>query len=208
MKNIRLFIWDFDGTLIDTYPHITRYLKLALQDLGHDADQVEILDKMMVTIPHAVNYYADLYSLKELDLHFEKYKKAEKTDPVIPFPYVKEVLERIRELGGINCIFTNRGRAAVEMIESAGLSEEFADIVTASDPSFKVKPAPDTIIYLMEKHGVAPEQTAMIGDRRCDLESGYNAKCKTIHLLTPAVPDYPPCDWRINGFGEMLEMLK
>ena len=48
----------------------------------------------------------------------------------------------------------------------------------------------------------------MIGDRACDLESGYRAGCKTLHLLTPSVPQYPACDWRIKNFHEMLELLK
>ena len=63
MKNIRHFIWDFDGTLMDTYPNITRYLKLALKDFGIDADQTEILERMMVRIPVAIQQYAEQYSL-------------------------------------------------------------------------------------------------------------------------------------------------
>jgi alanine racemase len=35
-----------------------------------------------------------------------------------------------------------------------------------------------------------------------------NAGCKTCHLLTPAAPQYPPCDWRIENYQQMLELLK
>lgn len=27
------------------------------------------------------------------------------------------------------------------------------------------------------------------------------------NILTPAVPQYPPCDWRIQNFAEMLDLL-
>ena len=94
------------------------------------------------------------------------------------------------------------------MLERAGVRNEFKEIITSASPYFKVKPAPDSIVYLMEKYGGTKENTVMIGDRVCDLESGYSCGCRTCHLLTPAVPQYPECDWRITDFNEMLELLK
>ena len=208
MKNMKLFIWDFDGTLLDTYPNITGYLRRALADCGHDVPQTEILEKMMVTIPHAVNHYSQLFQIPDLRARYDEYYKEEATAPVFAFPGVKEVLQRIQEMGAANYIFTNRGKTIYPMLERAGILGEFKEIVTAADPDFVVKPAPDTIFYLMKKYGGTVENTVMIGDRCCDLESGYNAGCKTCHLLTPAVPQYPECDWRIRDFKEMLALLE
>ena len=208
MKQIRHFIWDFDGTLLDTYPNITRYLQMALRDFGYEVDRVEILEKMMVTIPYAIRQYAEQFNLPDLRAHYNAYYAAEATDPVATFPGIPEVLRRIRELGGANYVFTNRGDTIYNLLDRVGITGEFAEIITSASPNFKVKPAPDTILYLMEKYGGSVEDTAMVGDRKCDLESGYNAGCKTIHLLTPTVPQYPPCDWRIKDFWEMLDMLK
>ena len=208
MKNMKLFIWDFDGTLLDTYPFITGCLRNALLDFGYDVSQTEILEKMMVTIPHAINYYADLYQLPDLRAHYKKYSSAESEQPVRLFAQIPEVLKRVREIGADNYIFTNRGDSIYHLLEEAGIREDFKDVVTADDPEFVVKPAPDVIYYLMEKYGGTPENTAMVGDRKCDLDSAYQAGCKTIHLLTPAVPQYPPCDWRVANFREMLHLLK
>lgn len=209
MKNMKLFIWDFDGTLLDTYPNTTDYLRRALADFGHDVPQVEILEHMLNTrVDVTVRYYAEAFSLPELHARYREYAAAEDTDPVQAFPGVKQVLARIREIGADSYIFTNRGDTIYPLLERVGLAGEFKEIVTASSPYFKVKPAPDSLLYLMEKYGGTPENTVMIGDRACDLESGYSAGCRTCHLLTPAVPLYPPCDWRIKNFGEMLELLK
>ena len=208
MKNMKLFIWDFDGTLLDTYPFITSCLKNALNDCGYDAPQVEILEKMMVTIPHAINFYADLYGIEGLRERYNAYYANEAQNPVRIFPGIKEVLKRVREIGAKNYIFTNRGDSIYAMLEKAGILDEFEEIITSANPAFVVKPAPDTINYLMEKHGGDINNTVMIGDRVCDLESGYNANCRTCHLLTPSVPQYPKCDWRIKDFYEMLDLLK
>ena len=208
MKNIRHFIWDFDGTLLDTYPNIVRYLQTALRDFGYEVDSVEILEKMMTTIPYSIQYYSELYGLPDLRDRYKQYYAAEPNDPVKVFPGVREVLQRVQEIGGANYIFTNRNRSIHAMLKRTGIDGFFRDIITSEDPGFVVKPAPDSILYLMKKYGGTTEDTVMIGDRACDLESGYRAGCKTLHLLTPSVPQYPACDWRIKNFHEMLELLK
>lgn len=207
MRTIKHFIWDFDGTLMDTYPNIIRYLRLALQECGCDAPDHEILEKMMETIPYAIQCYSAQFGIPDLrDRYREAYKK-EATDPVSVFPGVPAVLRKIRKMGGYNYIFINRGDSIYPMLEKAGILNEFEEIVTADSPQFVVKPAPDVILYLMEKYGGTKEDTVMVGDRFCDLESGYRAGCKTCHLLTPAVPQYPDCDFRVNDFTEMLTRL-
>ena len=34
MKALKHFIWDFDGTLFDTYPNLAGYMQKALKDCG------------------------------------------------------------------------------------------------------------------------------------------------------------------------------
>lgn len=207
MKNLKHFIWDYDGTLMDTYPNTVRCLCLALEDFGKTVDPVEVLEKMMENIPFAVEFYSKIYSLPKLREHFKKYRAENPNTNAEIFPGIPEVLKRIRETGAHNYIFTHSGKEIYPLLDKFKIREYFTEIVTKENEYFKLKPAPDVIYYLMEKYGGTPENTAMIGDRRCDLESGYNAGCKAIHLLTPAVPQYPPCDWRISNFNEMLDML-
>ena len=149
MKNIKLFIWDFDGTLLDTYPFTTMCLKNALADCGYHISQTEILEKMMKSIRYAIKYYSETYQIPDLKERYEKYHAAEANAPVQIFPGVKEVLRRVQEIGAANYIFTNRDMSVYPMLEKAGILEEFQEIVTADDPTFVIKPAPDTIHYLM-----------------------------------------------------------
>ena len=209
LKDMRLFIWDFDGTLMDTYPvTFVSYLQRALQDLGHPASYEDIMQQMMVTVPHAIRYYAQRCNLPQLLDRYIFYRDQGPVAPPAVYPQLKEVLARIRELGGVSCIYTHRGATIFPFLEQGGLRQEFLEIVTPDDAPFAEKPAPDTVLYLMEKYGGTPETTVMVGDRECDLGSGRNAGCHTLHLLTPAVPEYPACDWRIENYGQMLDMLK
>ena len=206
MKNMKLFIWDFDGTLVDSYPNSVGCMQRALRDFGYDATYEQILEQMLDNIGVAIRYFTDKFQIPELSERFYGY--AANQEPVVLFDNVVDVLHRIQELGGTNLIFTNRNETIFPMLEQVGITEEFAEVVTTLHPNFAWKPAPDAIVYLMEQYGGTVDNTVMIGDRVCDLGSAWNAGCKTCHLLTPAVPQYPPCDWRIQNFQEMLELLK
>ena len=209
LKKMRLFIWDFDGTLMDTYPvTFAAYLRLALADFGYTAPEAEIMEKMLVNTGHAVDYYTELYDLPQLREHYKLHGARGPVAMPEVYPQVKDVLHRVRELGGINCIYTHRGADTFPMLEHGELTELFDEIITPGHEGFATKPAPDAILYLTEKYSAASEETVIVGDRACDLESGQNAGTRTLHLLTPAVPQYPPCDWRIENFEQMLEMLK
>lgn len=208
MKTIKHFIWDFDGTLVDTYPNLVRYMTLALSDFGITVEPVEILEKMMENIPYAIEYYTQRYDLTELKERYDYHYSIGKTDDVQTFENVTAVLQRIQQMGGYNYIYTNRGITLDALLDKIQLRDYFTEIIKAGDPEFEYKPSPRPILYLMKKYGATPDNTAMVGDRKCDLESGYQAGCKTIHLLTPTVPQYPPCDWRISNFKEMQDLLK
>lgn len=208
MKDLKLFIWDFDGTLMDTYPNLTGYLRRALLDFGHDVSNVEILEQMLDNVGHALTYFSDKFQLPELAGRYDLYYKAGANDMAELFPGVEKVLKEINAMGALNLIYTNRGVSIYPMLDHVGITGEFTEIVNTAHPAFQWKPAPDSILYLMEKYGGTPENTVMIGDRVCDLEAGWAAGCKTCHLLTEAVPQYPPCDWRIRNFDDMLCLLQ
>ena len=63
MKNIRHFIWDFDGTLFDTYPVIIENLNLALAQYGYRCDPVEAMGLMLSRIITAQRHYAEVYGI-------------------------------------------------------------------------------------------------------------------------------------------------
>lgn len=208
MKRLKHFIWDFDGTLADSYPNLVRYMALALSDCGIDAKPVEIMEKMLENIPYTIQYYTEKYDIPQLSERYDYHYALGKNDDIAVFEGVIAVLDRIRQLGGNNYIFTNRGVTLDALLDKMELRSYFTEIIKSGDPEFEYKPSPRPIFYLMDKYGGTPENTAMVGDRKCDLESGYQAGCKTIHLLTPSVPQYPPCDWRIANYQEMLDALK
>ena len=211
MKNIQHFIWDFDGTLFDTYPVIIENLNLALSEFGHSCDPVEAMGLMLTRIGTAQKHYAaqfgmDLQALVERYEHY--HRQANEQLRAEPMDGVLRVLETIQASGRHSYIFSHRKpEETVLYLEKYGLSSYFRDIIGPGSVGFAEKPAPDAVLYLMDKYGMAAGETAMVGDRECDLGSARNAGIQTAHLVCAAVPEWLNCTWRFESFGQMLEML-
>lgn len=208
---VRHFIWDFDGTLFDTYPVIIRNLRDALALYGQDANPVEAMGLMLQNIPTARNFYADRFGIprQELQDAYDRFHaQANREMEAQPMEDVLAVLRRIREKGCHSYIFTHRKMEETRSyLEKYGLLEEFQDIIAPESPCFAPKPQPDAVLYLMEQYSMEPEDTVMIGDRECDLGSARNAGIRTAHLVCPAVPENLNCDWRLENFQTMLRLL-
>lgn len=211
IRSVKYFIWDFDGTLFDTYPMIMGDFRKALQSFGRDADPVELMEKLLDTVAHANGFYAEKFGIDPEAL-FAAYRQqlavSNETLPSQPMANVEAVLRAVKARGGENYIFTHRASATTHAyLEQFDLLKYFADIVTPQSPCFAWKPAPDGIVYLLEKHGLSPEETAMVGDRQIDLDSGIAAGVKTVHYRCKAVPQELKCNWHFDDFLVMAQSL-
>ena len=211
MHHIRHFIWDFDGTLFDTYPTIISDLRCALQEFGGDLDPVTAMQMMLVNIPKARNHYADKFGIDRQVLSDAYHRWHDKSTVFLaaqPMAGAREVLEKIHTSGGRSYIFTHRSSVETRMyLQKYGLDGFFHDIIGPDTPGFAFKPAPDAVLYLMQKHGMRPDNTVMVGDRDCDLASGRNAGIASAHLVCAVAPEALECTWKLSSLRDMLELL-
>ena len=211
MRNIRHFIWDFDGTLFDTYPVIIEDLNLALREFGHGCGFPETMKLMLVNLGHAQRFYSEKFglSLEAVAAAYERHHERSNRQLLAkPMEGVREVLEAIQVSGRKNYIFSHRKpEETVTYLEMYGLSGYFAHVIGPGSAGFAVKPAPDAVLYLMERYAMDPEETVMVGDRECDLCSARNAGIRTAHLVCAVAPETLSCNWRFESFVQMLELL-
>lgn len=169
------FIWDFDGTLFDSYPHMSHAFRRALSDLGANEPVDEILRYMKLSVSKCIAFFQKRHGLgEELRKLYMMYEADEKEEPVKPYEYVGEVLDGIIEAGGKNYMYTHRKKNAIDYARAYNLDGMFADAITSED-NFPSKPAPDAIYYLIAKHNIDRASAIMVGDRDIDILAGANA---------------------------------
>ena len=211
MSHIRHFIWDFDGTLFDSYPIIIGNLRSALQSYGYDCDPVETMGLMLQNITVAHNHYADKFGIPREELVEAYTRFHQEVNPLLlakPMTDIERVLAHICETGRKNYIFTHRKcSTTAQYLEKYDLDRYFQEIIGPESPCFAYKPAPDAIVYLTEKYGMSANNAVMVGDRDCDLGSARNAGIGTVHYVCAVVPETLQADYRIESYAEMLKLL-
>ncbi|MBQ3864820.1 MAG: HAD-IA family hydrolase [Clostridia bacterium] len=178
----KYLIWDFDGTLFDSYPHILRAFRRALALHGFpNADPGELEARVRISIGTAASYYTSRYGL-DPDALLKTYHAEEngKDDgDVRPFAGIRDLLFETMDAGWHHFLYTHRGLNVFAYLDRENVRGCFEDFVTAAD-GFPSKPEPDAILYLVGKHGLPPADTWMIGDRLIDVQAGKNAGIQSL----------------------------
>ena len=200
-------IWDFDGTLFDTYPVMASAFRRALAAMGDvDAPAAEdILREMKKTMGAAyARFVSDRgLSVEAFEAVYLPLRREAELNAAAPFPAIPPLLRAIRGAGGENYVFTHRSRTTMPLLDKYGLTGAFREIVTAED-GFPRKPSPAAIEYLLEKYAVARDEALMVGDRALDIGSGLNAGIHTCLL-----GDNPEAraEYRVARLEELYRIL-
>ena len=208
MADTRHFLWDFDGTLMDTYSVLTRMMADTCRRLGHEEDPAQLLSLLKHSLPYTMGVMAECYGIS-LDEFRSAYPEKETEADLLavqPIPGIPQVLKALTERGAKHYIVTHRSRATCElMLRQHGLLAYFTGMVTAEDPLPR-KPDPARCLRILESYGLAPGEAVMIGDRPLDVNAGRAAGLMTLLLDTEGrFPDCP-ADFTVSDIRQMLTM--
>jgi phosphoglycolate phosphatase-like HAD superfamily hydrolase len=109
-------------------------------------------------------------------------------DPVAlaqPVTDLGSLLQRLRPRVATFAVATSDDRRPTERtLEALGVLGEFAAL-TCADDGIRTKPAPDPVLHLCSRLGIAPGRTAVVGDSPADLLMGRSAgAARSIGVLT------------------------
>jgi HAD superfamily hydrolase (TIGR01509 family) len=200
-------IWDFDGTMFDTYPAITKSLDGALRKFGiiEDIDNITALCKM--TLQTAIDHYCMKYHL-EPDQIFKGYLEVYQTlsmEDIPPFPGLRELLEFCKETGRTNYIITHRPlKLLLEHLTYYDLDKYFEFMIT-SDDGYIRKPNPESFVALRDKFNLDVDMTLAIGDRDLDIDAAKGAGFRTCLFQNEDMSI--PTDYYVSTMEELKALL-
>ena len=198
-------IWDFDGTLVDSYEAIGEALKVtyAHYDLVFDEEWVMsfIIKESVKALLYKVAKEEDL-DFAELSTFFKKEQEA-RDHMIKPMPHLAEVLKQTKQAGVSHFVYTHKGITANDVLERLGVRQYFTEVVTSAN-GFARKPEPEAINYLIEKYVLDKADTFYVGDRRIDVEAAENAGIKSINLGQPS----SKMNQKITDLSDIVTLLK
>ncbi|VIV97955.1 putative haloacid dehalogenase-like hydrolase [Streptococcus pneumoniae] len=178
------FIWDLDGTLLDSYEAILSGIEetFAQFSIPYDKEKVrEFIFKYSVQdllVRVAEDRNLDVEVLNQVRAQ----SLAEKNAQVVLMPGAREVLAWADESGIQQFVYTHKENNAFTILKDLGVESYFTEILT-SQSGFVRKPSPEAATYLLDKYQLNSDNTYYIGDRTLDVEFAQNSGIQSINFL-------------------------
>lgn len=185
-RDFNTFIFDIDGTLLDTVDDLALLTNRILTEVGCPTHTTpEILSYVgagmrrliFLALPEGASEETIDRAVELWNEHFAEYYHE-----THPFPGVVELLEEIRARGGKVGAVSNKQQAGVDLIMAKCLPGQ-VDIMFGESPSVPRKPDPKGIQLAMAHLGSTPEQTVYVGDSPSDVVAAKNAGVFSVVVL-------------------------
>ncbi len=188
MTDLRLVVFDMDGTLIDSQDVIVASMSKAFDHLGLDAPtRSEILSIVGLSLPQAIAQLApqlsDTHQAAAVAQYKQAFVEARAAQGGTPSPLYDGALAALETLAvqdeTLMGVATGKSRKGLDHVfEAHDLRRFFQTAQTADDhPS---KPHPAMLHETLLDTGVEAHQAVMIGDTSFDIEMGRAAGFRTI----------------------------
>ena len=207
-------IWDFDGTLANSYPGMV----IAVQESLKTNFQIEISkDSIYKDIKKTSirQYVTDLFTEKgesdedvtrDVKIFYHDYKLLEKQyqDKIHLIPHAEKALKYLQKLKVTQFIVTHRDESIKELTEQLAIRSFFTEVVSVEN-GFERKPSSNMLDYLVSKYHLA-DDIYVIGDRKIDIDFGKSADAKTIYF-SEQKDDFGQ-DYSITDLNQLADIFK
>lgn len=200
LSEIRLLIFDLDGTLIDSKLDLALSVNATRAELGlgpipHDLISTYVGHGATTLICRALGEHACDGEVERALAIFLDYYRLHMLDNTVAYPGVVEALEELRDKR--LAVLTNKPVVfSREILAGLGIARYFSFIYGGNSFEQK-KPDPMGVRKLMTDLNASPRQTLIIGDSDTDILTGRNAGVWTCgvtygfgaHTLAAVPPD-------------------
>ena len=178
------FIWDLDGTLLDSYEAILSGIEETFAQFSIPYDREKVREFILrYSVQDLLEQVAEERKLDAEVLNQVRAQSlTEKNAQVLLMPGARGVLAWTDQAGIQQFVYTHKGDNANTILKDLGLESYFKEILT-SQSGFARKPNREAANYLLDKYELEPESTYYIGDRTLDVEFAQNSGLQSINFL-------------------------
>ena len=208
----KLVMFDLDGTLIDSVGGIANSVNETRKKYGFAPLPEKVIESY--TGDGARLLLERSFAGEELPCSVEEAVKTMvgiyAANPLVNtglYPQVAEGLRKLKDAGYLLAVVSNKpGEVSDRILAGLGIRDLFCENIGGG--AFPLKPAPDALLYLMEKYGVAKENAWMAGDNHTDINAAQAAGIRSIFcrygfgVLNDAVPGFS-----VDTFGKLTELI-
>lgn len=187
MKEYNNYIFDLDGTLLNTLDDLAASTNYALRWAGmpeHSKDDVRrfVGNGVKKLMERAVPGGLDNPKFDETYAKFREYYLVHSLDTTMPYDGIPELLENLKLRNKKMAIVSNKFYAATQEL-CHHFFGEYIDVAIGERENIRKKPAPDTVIEALRQLDVTTNKTVYIGDSDVDINTAHNSGLPCISVL-------------------------
>ena len=184
------YLFDLDGTLVDSAPDIGAALNYSLQQASLPVVSLDLVRHWIGHGSRTLVRQALLHRqmqpenrlIDQLLGPFLSYYVEHIADHSQLYPNTMATLLELKQRGARLAIVTNKlTELSLPLLTALDLKAHF-DLIVCGDTTAKPKPAPDPIQHVLDLFKVAPEQALMIGDSDADIGAARAARVDVVCL--------------------------
>jgi phosphoglycolate phosphatase len=189
MKAYTTYIFDLDGTLLDTLGDLASSVNYALrshQMPEHSVDDVRrfVGNGVRLLMERAVPQGATNPQFEEAFATFRQHYMQHSLDTTRPYPGIEQTLQQLRHRGCNIAVVSNKLHAATQELCRHFFPDTVQVAIGENEAAgIRKKPAPDTVIEALRQLGAAPDDTVDVGDSDVDIQTARNAHLPCISVL-------------------------
>lgn len=175
---VRAFLFDLDGTLIDSKQDLVSSINAMLRDTGRTEQPTELVasyvghgaPQLIASVLGADS--SEQERREALAIFLSRYQQ-KKLDETRAYPGVADALTKLA--GNPMAVLTNKpAQVSVEILEGLGLAK-FFQAIYGGDSFEKKKPDARGALTALRELRAAPADSAMVGDSDVDVQTARNA---------------------------------
>jgi phosphoglycolate phosphatase len=189
MMTYGAYIFDLDGTLLDTLGDLAASVNYALRMHGmpeHTMDDVRrfVGNGVRKLMERAVPGGASNPEFEAAFATFRQHYMAHSLDTTKPYEGIPEMLEALRARGCRLAVVSNKMMAATQDLCRHFFPDTIEVAIGENEAEgIHKKPAPDTVFEALRQLGIGQEGAVYVGDSDVDIETARNSGLPCISVL-------------------------
>lgn len=187
MNTYKTYIFDLDGTLLDTLNDLHASCNYALRTHGMPERSMEEVRQFVGNgvkklMERAIPDGLENPLFEETLQTFRQHYLLHNLDTTLPYPGIMEMLQQLKAQGKRIAVVSNKFYAATQDLCKHFFGDTI-QVAIGEREDIKKKPAPDTVLEALRQLQVTRQDAVYVGDSEVDIETARNSGIPCISVL-------------------------
>ena len=187
MNTYKTYIFDLDGTLLDTLNDLHASCNYALRTHGMPERSLEEVRQFVGNgvkklMERAIPDGLDNPLFEDTLQTFRQHYLLHNLDTTLPYPGIMEMLQQLKAQGKRIAVVSNKFYAATQDLCKHFFGDTI-QVAIGEREDIKKKPAPDTVLEALRQLQVTRQDAVYVGDSEVDVETARNSGIPCISVL-------------------------